>query len=87
MKKAAEIKNDESMIAAIANESLTAKEFKRHQCYIDYTLIVPTNNNLQFSFSKEHIYEQGDYKAVSQIIDKEILRNRKCICGCIVRKV
>ena len=87
MKKAAEIKNDESMIAAIANESLTAKEFKRHQCYIDYTLIVSTNNNLQFSFSKEHIYEQGDYKAVSQIIDKEILRNRKCICGCIVRKV
>ena len=63
------------MIAAIANESLIAKEFKRHyQRYIDYTRIVSTNNN-----SESGLYEKGDYKAVCQIIDKEILRNHKCI--------
>ena len=79
MKKAAELRNYESMIAAIANESLIAKEFKKHyQCYRDYTRIVPTNNS-ESSFNKERIYEKGDYKAVCQITDKEILRNHKCI--------
>ena len=72
MKKTAEVKNNESMIGAIANESLIAKEFKKHQCYRDYTRIVSTNNNCESSFSKECTYVKGDYKAVSQIIDKEI---------------
>ena len=45
MKKTAELRNDESKTAAIANESLIAKEFKKHyQCYRDYTRIVSTNN-------------------------------------------
>ena len=73
MKKTVEIKNNESMIGAIANESLIAKEFKKHhQCYKDYTRIVSTNNNWESSFSKERTYVKRDYKAVSQIIDKEI---------------
>ena len=79
MKKAAELRNDESMIAGIANDSLIAKEFKKHQCYRDYTRTVSTNSNSESSFSKERICEKGDYKGVCQIIDKKFLRNQKGI--------
>ena len=45
MKKTAELRNDKSKIAAIANESLITKEFKKHyQCYRDYTCLVSMNN-------------------------------------------
>ena len=41
MKKAVELRNDESMIATIGNESLIAKEFKKYyHCCKDYTQIV-----------------------------------------------
>ena len=45
IKKTAELRNNKSKIAAIANESLITKEFKKHyQCHKDYTRIVSTNN-------------------------------------------
>ena len=80
LKKAAEFRNDESMIAATAYKSLIAKEIKKHyQCYRYFTWIVSTNNNSESSFTKKRLYKMGNHKAFCQIIDKEILKNHKCI--------
>ena len=80
MKKAAELRNDTNMIAAIANESLVAKEFKKHnRCYRDYTRVVSQDSNGESNLDKQYVYEKGDYDAVCKIIESEILENHKCV--------
>ena len=69
----AKLRNDKSMITAIASKPLIAKEFKNIIIvFRDYTHIVSSNSNSGSSFRGEYLFAKGDYKTVCQIIDQEI---------------
>ena len=74
LKEAAELRKDNKLLLTIKGVDLLAKEFKNHEkCYRDYTRIIYQNEN------KCTVYEKGDFKAVCDIIDREVISLSKAI--------
>ena len=62
------------MLLGIHEVDLIAKEFKNHEkCYRDYTRILYPNEN------QSTVIEKGDFKAVYDVIEKEVISLSKAV--------
>ena len=74
LKEAAKLRKDETLLLEIHEVDLIVKEFKNHEkCYRDYTRILYPNEN------QSTVNEKGDFKAVCDVIEKEVISLSKVV--------
>ena len=79
LKKAAVLKNDPAMLASVTDTALIVKEFSKHEkCYLEYTQIT-MEKSANTSITSEKSDIQGDFDAVSEVIEKRVLEEQQCL--------
>ena len=72
--EAAKLRKDETLLLEIHEVDRIAKELKNHEkCYRDYARILYLNGN------QSTVNEKGDFKAVRDVIEKEVISLSKAV--------